>query len=140
MDAEGDLMIFTKGEGEPAGELSEEEQLLALLALMMQMDETEDFAGGEHLNTKFVCDTYSVSGITLDGSTLGAEYSVIFYEDNTADLTLGGILMAGTPYSITEEGVYSIDYYGIIHNCTPTEAGFDLDYYGTMTLHLIPAQ
>ncbi|MBQ4580567.1 MAG: hypothetical protein IJA83_07880 [Clostridia bacterium] len=140
MDVEGDLMLFTKDEGKVAGELSEEEQLLALLALMMQLDETEASDGGEYLNTKFVCDTYSVSGITLDGSTLGAEYSVIFYEDNTADLTLGGLLMAGAPYTVTEEGVYAIDYYGIIHNCTPTDAGFDLDYYGTMTLHLIPAQ
>ena len=48
--------------------------------------------------------------------------------------------MENIPYSITEDGVYAINYYGIFYNCTPTDTGFDMDYYGTMTLHLVPAE
>lgn len=140
MADEGGTLIFTPGEAAPATELSEDEQLLALLALMMQMTEGGGNTGLDYLNTKFVCQQYSIDGITLDGATLGAEYSVFFHENNTADLTLGGILMENVPYSITDEGVYAVNYYGIVYNCTPTETGFDLDYYGTMTLHCTPAE
>ena len=138
-DGEG-KMIFAPGEPTPAGELSEEEQMLALLALMMQMTETEDNTGFDYLNTKFVCTSYSASGVTLDSSTLGAEFGVIFHEDNTADLILAGYVMENLPYSITDEGVYAVNYYGTFFNCTPTDAGFDMDYYGTMTLHCTPAE
>lgn len=133
-------MIFAKGEAAPAAELSEEEQMLALLALMMQMAETEESTGFDRLNTKFVCTSYSASGVTLDGATLGAEFGVIFHEDNTADLILAGYVMENLPYSITEEGVYAVNYYGTFFNCTPTDVGFDMDYYGTMTLHCAPAE
>ena len=137
MDDGDATMIFAPGESSPAEELSDEELLLALMALMEQV--SDEPAAFEPLNTKFVCDQYTVDTITLDGSTLGAEYSVCFYENNTADLTLGGILMASIPYAITEDGVYSINYYGMIYNCTPTDTGFDLDYFGTMTMHMVPA-
>ena len=140
MADEGGTLIFTPGEAAPATELSEEEQLMALLALMMQLEEVDGDTGFDCLNTKFICQQYSIDGITLDGATLGAEYSVIFHENNTADLTLGGILMENVPYSITDEGVYAVNYYGIVYNCTPTDTGFDLDYYGTMTLHCTPAE
>ena len=140
MTDEDGTLIFTPGEATPATGLSEEEQLLAFLALMIGMAEGDDNTSFDYLNTKFVCQQYSIDGITLDGATLGAEYSVLFHENNTADLTLGGILMENVPYSITDEGVYAVNYYGIVYNCTPTETGFDLDYYGTMTLHCTPAE
>jgi hypothetical protein len=41
---------------------------------------------------------------------------------------------------LTADGVYSINYYGTVFNCTPTDTGFDMDYYGTMTMHFVPAQ
>ncbi len=136
MDDGEAAMIFTQGEAEPAEALSEEELLLALLAMMEEA--SNDSAAFDPLDTKFVCAQYTVGTVTLDGATLGAEYSVLFHEDGTADLTLGGILMPGVPYSITGDGVYSVGYYGMIYNCTPTDAGFDMDYFGTMTLHLVP--
>lgn len=141
-DEDGSVMIFTSDAIEPAGELSEEEQLALLLLLLSQMEDvtTEEPATINRLNTKFVCKEYSTDGVILDGSTLGAEYSVLFRDDNTADITLGDVLMKNIPYSITEDGVYAINYYGIFYNCTPTDTGFDMDYFGTMTLHLVPAE
>ena len=77
--------------------------------------------------------------MTLDGATLGAEFGVIFHADNTAELILAGYVMENLPYSITDEGIYAVNYYGTFFNCTPTDTGFDMDYYGTMTLHCTPA-
>lgn len=139
-DEDGAMMIFTAGAAAPAEELSEEEQMMALLALLGQMAELDSTDGMDYLNTKFVCSEFSTSGVTLDAATLGAEYAVFFREDNTADLTLAGYVIENLPYSINEEGVYVVNYYGAFFNCTPTDAGFDMDYYGTMTLHCTPAE
>ncbi len=139
-DDAGTVMLFTAGEAAPTQELSEEEQMLALLALLGQMAELDESADGfDYLNTKFVCTEFSASGVTLDAATLGAEYAVFFREDNTADLTLADYVIANLPYTINEDGVYVINYYGAFFNCTPTDTGFDIDYYGTMTLHCTPA-
>ena len=138
-DGEG-TMIFTQGEAAPSGELTEEEQLLALLQLLGQMMETEESSGFDYLNTKFVCTSYSTSGVTLDGATLGAEFGVYFRDNGTADLILAGYTMENLPYTITDEGVYAVNYFGTFFNCTPTDTGFDMDYYGTMTMHCTPAE
>lgn len=138
-DGEG-MMIFTQGEAAPSGELTEEEQLLALLQLLGQMMETEESSGFDYLNTKFVCTSYSTSGVTLDGATLGAEFGVYFRDNGTADLILAGYTMENLPYTITDEGVYAVNYFGTFFNCTPTDTGFDMDYYGTMTMHCTPAE
>lgn len=140
MHADDGAYIFTRGEAAPAAELSEEEQLLALLALLDQLAEMEESNSLDYLNTKFVCAQYTVSGFTLDADTLGSEYSLFFREDGTADLILGGIPLENLPYTINEDGVYAVNYYGTFYNCTPTETGFDMDYYGTMTLHCVPAE
>ena len=42
--------------------------------------------------------------------------------------------------TVTAEGVYAINYYGTMFNCVPTATGFDMDYYGTMTMHFTPAE
>jgi hypothetical protein len=36
--------------------------------------------------------------------------------------------------------VYAINYYGTMFNCTPTASGFDMDFYGTMMMHFVPAE
>lgn len=94
--------------------------------------------GADRTNIRFVCKQYTSAGYTGDASVLGAEYAVLFHEDGTADFTMVGFTMTALPYTITEDGVYAINYYGTFFNCVPTDAGFDMDYYGTMTLHLIP--
>lgn len=94
--------------------------------------------GADRLNIKYVCTQYTTAGFKMDASTLGAEYALLFHEGGTADLTLAGFTVEKLPYTISEDGMYVIDYYGSPFTCTPTEAGFDMDYYGTMMMHFVP--
>lgn len=94
--------------------------------------------GEDRTEIRFVGKQYTSAGYTGDASVLGAEYAVIFHKDGTADFTMASFTMPALPYTITEDGVYAINYYGTFFNCVPTATGFDLDYYGTMTLHLVP--
>lgn len=140
MTDDGAAMIFTQGEVAPANESSDADELMALLEILALLEETgSDDAGFDYVDTKFVCTQFSTSGVTLDAATLGSEYAVFFRSNNTADLTLAGYTIENLPYVISEDGVYVINYYGAFFNCTPTETGFDVDYYGTMTLHCAPA-
>ena len=93
-----------------------------------------------HLNTRFVCRTYTSAGYTMDASMLGAEYALVFHDNGTADFTMAGFTAANLPYTVTAEGVYAINYYGTMFNCTPTASGFDMDFYGTMMMHFVPAE
>ena len=139
MTEDGASMIFTQGE--PAADESDADDLLALLELLALMEEISDDAPTfDYLNTRFVCTQFSSSGATLDASMLGAEYAVYFRESGTADLTLAGYTIENLPYTIDESGTYVINYYGAFFSCVPTETGFDVDYYGTMTLHCTPAE
>ena len=94
----------------------------------------------ERLNVKFVCKSYTSAGFTLDASMLGAEYALLFREGGTCDFTMAGFTAANLPYTVSAEGVYVINYYGTMFNCTPTDAGFDMDFYGTMMMHFVPAE
>ena len=97
----------------------------------------QDSASTSMTEVRYVCKQYTTAGITGDAAVLGAEYAVIFHDNGTADFTMAGLTMTALPYTITEDGAYSINYYGTFFNFFPTETGFDLDYYG-MTLHLVP--
>ena len=92
------------------------------------------------MDCKFVAKTYTAYGQTMDASMLGAEYGLLFYDNGKVDFTMAGFAMAGLPYTVTAEGVYAINYYGTMFNCVATETGFDMDYYGTMTMHFVPAE
>lgn len=94
----------------------------------------------ERLNVKFVCKTYTSAGYTMDASMLGSEYALVFHDNGMADFTMAGFTANNLPYTVTAEGVYAINYYGTMFNCTPTDAGFDMDFYGTMMMHFVPAE
>ncbi|MBQ3484549.1 MAG: leucine-rich repeat protein, partial [Clostridia bacterium] len=88
----------------------------------------------ERLNVKFICKTYTSAGYTMDASMLGAEYALVFHDNGMADFTMAGFTANNLPYTVTAEGVYAINYYDTMFNCTPTDAGFDMDFYGTMMM------
>lgn len=99
------------------------------------------------LNRKFVAKTYTSFGQTMDASMLGAEYSMLFYENGTCDFGLAGMVVPNLPWGLqkvatglTEVDAFVINYYGTMFNAVITDTGFDMDYYGTMTLHFVPAE
>jgi len=41
---------------------------------------------------------------------------------------------------LNKTDAFSINYAGMTFNAVPTPTGFDMDYYGTMTLHFVPVE
>ena len=86
-------------------------------------------------------------GQDFDASMLGTEYSVIFHENGTCDFTMAGMAMPNLPWGMQKVAVgldqvdaFVINYYGMAFNAILTDTGFDMDYYGTMNLHFVPAE
>lgn len=132
----GGYMIFSQNEDamwEPAPAATPAPQVAPV-------GSTPAVSTGSRTGVRYVCRQYTAAGFTMDASTLGAEYALLFHEGGTVDFTLAGASVPGLPYTITEDGVYSINYFGAFFNCTPTDAGFDMDFYGTMIMHFVPAE
>lgn len=101
----------------------------------------------DYLNIKFVATGYTMMGQTYDASVLGAEYSLLFRENGTCDFTMAGMALPGLSWGLDSVAIglnktdaFSINYAGMTFNAVPTPTGFDMDYYGTMTLHFAPAE
>ena len=99
------------------------------------------------LERKFVVTSYTSMGQDFDASMLGTEYSVIFHENGTCDFTMAGMAMPNLPWGmqkvavgLNEVDAFVINYYGMMFNAVLTDTGFDMDYYGTMNLHFVPAE
>ncbi|MDO4739133.1 MAG: leucine-rich repeat domain-containing protein [Eubacteriales bacterium] len=108
--------------------------------------------GGEvdmhaRMERKYVAKTYTAFGQTMDASMLGAEYSLLFRENGTCDFGIAGMVVPNLNWGLqkvatglTEVDAFVINYYGTMFNAVLIDAGFDMDYYGTMTLHFVPAE
>jgi len=101
----------------------------------------------DYMDIKFVATTYTSFGTTQDASTLGAEYAVTFHANGTCEFIMAGINTPGLTWGLQEVAMgltkaeaFVINYYGVNYNCIPTATGFDMDFYGTMNLHFVPAE
>lgn len=52
---------------------------------------------GSLMETKYVCVSADVEGVTIQASMLGAEYALVFHEDGTSDFTVAGVTVPGHP-------------------------------------------
>lgn len=98
------------------------------------------------MERKFIAKTYTAAGVTMDASMLG-EYSLLFHENGTCDFGMGGMVVQNLPWGLQKVSVglnevdaFVINYYGTMFNAVITEEGFDLDFYGSMILHYVPAE
>lgn len=101
----------------------------------------------DYMDIKFVATTYTSFGTTMDASTLGAEYAVTFHANGTCEFIMAGINTPGLTWGLqevamglTKASAFVVNYYGVTYNFIPTETGFDMDFYGTMNLHFVPAE
>jgi hypothetical protein len=101
----------------------------------------------EYMDIKFVAKTYTSYGQTMDASTLGVEYAITFRANGTCDFVMGGINTPGLSWGLQEVAMgltkaeaFVVNYYGVTYNFIPNETGFDMDFYGTMNLHFVPAE
>ncbi len=101
----------------------------------------------DYMDIKFVAKTYTSFGTVQDASTLGAEYAVTFHANGTCEFVMAGINTPGLTWGLQEVAMgltkteaFVINYYGVNYNCIPTGTGFDMDFYGTMNLHFVPAE
>lgn len=164
-DGDGNLvmasagMVFTKAEdGASTEEMTEEEQLLALLAMMNQMDNegsqngddedplapTEPAQSGDpYIGRKFLMTGTMINGIQLTAAQLGAEGDyIIFNADGSAELFMGGRMIDNRGWkrgTVTVVGAeyegFCVDYYGTMYNFGIVEDGLLLDYFGTPRLY-----
>ena len=159
IDGDGNLVyesmgiVFTKVETEEAagndGEMSEEEQMLAFLALLAQMAEQEN--GGEaeqpqdgpsYTDTTFVLTkaetVFNGMSFPVDAAAFG-EYNVRFNSDGSAQLVQSGLALPSEylTWSNNDAGEYVIDYSvnGVPvmdYVFVPADGALTFDYYGTL--------
>ena len=99
-----------------------------------------------YLERKYICKSVDANGYNMDASTLGAEYSVIFHANGSMDFVLAGTNVPGLEWTqgkvqteVGEADAFSTVYLdGTTLNFAITEAGFDLDFYGSMLMHFEP--
>ncbi len=93
------------------------------------------------LDQKLVLVSADVSGYHMSAEMLGGmEYSCILHADGTADLVLAGTPVPGLAWAQDAAGVIAIDYYGMTMTAALTEKGIDLDYFGSMLMHMSPKE
>jgi len=159
IDGDGNLVyesmgiVFTKVETEEAagndGEMSEEEQMLAFLALLAQMAEQENGGeaeqpqdGSSYTDTTFVLTkaetVFNGMSFPVDAAAFG-EYNVRFNSDGSAALVQSGLELPSEylTWSNNDAGEYVIDYSvnGVPvmeYVFVPADGALTFDYYGTL--------
>ncbi len=91
------------------------------------------------MDIRYTAKSAETNGVTMDASMLGAEYSLTFHADGTADFVMAGTPVPGLSWT-QGEGIITVDYYGTPMQVTPTGEGFDLNFFDSMLLHLVPAE
>ena len=95
---------------------------------------------------KFVLTDANVQGSNMTAAMLGGyEYSVLLHEDGTVKFVMAGADIPGltwvygkVPTDAGELDGVILDYYGQALYLVPTEKGFDMDYFGSLVMHLAP--
>ena len=99
---------------------------------------TPEPEGDPYIGKKFVAVSFTASGMTLDASMLGAEYSVKLLENGKAVLKIAGAELTDLVWTATVDGAV-IDYYGYAKiNITFLGGEMIMDYMGAMSLTLQP--
>ena len=96
---------------------------------------------------KYTMTAADVSGYSMTAEQMGGEYSIVFHEDGTLNFVIAGVEVAGLTWTYgkvpAQEGEVDgviVDYYTQMLNLVPTQEGFDMDYFGTMTIHFAPEE
>jgi len=142
LEGEGMKMAFARTDEPPA-----EQPANAQEAGQAQSGEKPERDLKARLGKKYICTSYTAMGNTLDAATLGAEYSMVFDENGKMDFCLSGVMMSDLPWGLETVSIgleqaeaFVINYYGVEYVAVVTDTGFDMDYYGTMTLHFEAAE
>lgn len=98
------------------------------------------------IGKKYVMTDADVNGCNMTAAQMGnLEYSILLQEDGTVTFVMAGSDIPGLTWAYgripTEAGETDgivIDYYTQALNLSPTEKGFDMDYFGSMLMHFAP--
>ena len=96
-------------------------------------------AADQHTEIKYICVNADVSGFTMEASMLGGEYSFVFHEGGSVDFIMVGNPLPGLTWTQLENGNFHVDMFGTPLEIIWTDAGFDMDYMGSMMMHFVPA-
>lgn len=141
-ESEDSAMIFARAEGEM--------EAVASVAVVEVPENAEssiaDTASEEtenYLEQQYICKNAKVSGIMMEASVLGGEYSVLFHGDGTLDFVMAGAEVPGLTWkngTVQTDGgeaaAYVVTYFdGTDLIFVHTDTGFELDFYGSMILY-----
>lgn len=127
MADEESKLFFVKTDAAPAAPVAPAEPASNGLDMSSRMD------------IRYTAKSADINGITMDATMLGAEYSLTFHADGTADFVMAGTPMPGLPW-MQGEDMITVEYPTQSLQVTPTEEGFDLNFFDSMMLHLVPAE
>ena len=92
------------------------------------------------VDMKFVAATVTTGGITMDASMMGGEYAITFSSTGSALFTMAGTEIPGLFWT-ADDAAFHVTYFdGTDLAFIATPEGFDMDFYGAMVYHFIPAQ
>ena len=93
-------------------------------------------ADGIAMDVRYTGVRYTASGVTIVGTPGDMEYSLVFHDTGSVDLTIATMTLA---FSWSRDGAdYVIDYNGMPLRCTPNSEGLEMDYFGAMLLQMNP--
>lgn len=94
----------------------------------------------DRLNQKYVCKTVQTGGVQMDAAMLGGEYAITFAQSGDALFTMAGYEVPGLRWTADDTAFYMTYFDGSDFVFVPTEAGFDLNFYGSMLMHFVPVE
>lgn len=105
--------------------------------------QTAEVSSEDRTDVNYVCTYAEVSGIKMDASALGGEYSVTFCGDGTLKFVMAGTDVPGLKWTKemvqTDNGeaeAYTVTYFdGSMLNFVFTEEGFVLNFFDSMLMY-----
>lgn len=93
----------------------------------------------DRIGIKFVALNATASGFTMDASMLGGEYAITFAENGDALFVMAGFEVPGLKWTADDTAFHMTYLDGTDMVFVATPEGFDLDFYGSMIIHFVPA-
>ena len=131
-------LVLGTGDDDDLKMLFAEDGTLILDEMGQRMIFSKETPDSSFIGIMYICTSASAGNTAVDPESIG-RYDVIFYEDRTCQMTIGGTAMQKVSWR-QEENSLIVDYYGQEFVFEITEEGLEMNYYGAMLLTYTPEQ
>lgn len=139
IDADGRLRM--NEDGASSFYVREDEQSIAPAPETIDVPASAAGDTQNRLERKYTCVNAEVEGVPVAAARLGGEYALTFHAGGALDFRLAGTDVPGLSWSQGEgTDTFLVDYYGSTLEVLWTEAGFDMNFFGSMLMHFAAAE